>query len=211
MIVAIARELGAGGRAVGDAVAAALGIELLDNQIVNLVAQRIGAPESYVAERDEQVEGFVERLLRGITAAYPEAQSAQKLPDWSESHLVMLTEAIIKERAASESIVVIGRGAPFLLKERRDVVRVFITAPADVRIARIAQRLSLSRDDALKEMRKSDQHRAAYFKEHYNVVDWRDPRHYDLVLDTGRFGIEGAARLTVEAAKLVLDEVRLPN
>ena len=74
MIVAIARELGAGGRAVGEAVASALSVELLDNQIVDLVAQRLGAPESYVAERDEQVESFAERLLRGITAAYPESQ-----------------------------------------------------------------------------------------------------------------------------------------
>src|ERR1700687_5788562 len=137
MIVAISRELGAGGRAVGEAVAGALGVELLDNQIVNMVAARIGAPESYVAARDEQVESFVDRLLRGITAAYPEAQSAQGLPDWSEARLVQLTSTIIKERAASESLVVIGRGAPFLLKDRSDVLRVLVTAPTAVRAARV--------------------------------------------------------------------------
>lgn len=204
MIVAIARELGAGGRAVGDAVAAALNIPLLDNEIVNLVAQRIGAPESYVAERDEQPESFTDRVLRGITAAYPESLSSQGLPDWSEEHLVQLTETIIKERAASESLVVIGRGAPILLKDRPDAVRVFVTAPQAERVARVAQRLGLSADDALKEVRKSDQHRAAYFKEHYAVDDWRDPRYYDLVVNTARFGIDGAARLVVGAARALL-------
>jgi cytidylate kinase len=203
MIVAIGRELGAGGHAVGEAVAAALHVELLDNEIVNLVAQRIGAPESYVAERDEQVESFVDRLLRGITAAYPESFSGRDLPDWSETHLVQLTGAIIKERAASESLVVIGRGAPILLKDRADVLRVFVTAPEDVRAARVAQRLGTARDEAIKELRKSDQHRATYLKEHYGVADWRDPRHYDLVVDTGRLGIDGAARLVVEAAQLL--------
>ena len=176
MIVAIGRELGAGGHAVGEAVASALSVELLDNQIVDLVAQRMGAPEAYVAERDEQVEGFAERLLRSITAAYPESQSAPALPDWSEAHLVQLTESIIKERAASESLVVIGRGAPILLKDRPDVVRVFVTAPTDVRVARISERLGLIRDEALKALRKSDQHRAAYYKEHYGVAEWRASR-----------------------------------
>ncbi|HLN46994.1 MAG TPA: cytidylate kinase-like family protein [Magnetospirillaceae bacterium] len=201
MIIAIARELGAGGRGVGEAVATALDIPLLDNEIVNLVAERIGAPEAYVAQRDEQVESFTERVLRGITAAYPESLSSQELPDWSEERLVQLTETIIKERAASESLVVVGRGAPMLLKDRLDVVRVFVSAPQAERAARIAARMGLSADDALKEMRKSDQHRAAYFKEHYNVTDWRDPRHYDLVVNTARLGIEGAARLVVEAAR----------
>jgi hypothetical protein len=201
VIIAIARELGAGGRGVGEAVAAALDIPLLDNEIVNLVAERIGAPEAYVAQRDEQVESFTERVLRGITAAYPESLSSQGLPDWSEERLVQLTETIIKERAASESLVVVGRGAPMLLKDRLDVVRVFVSAPQPERAARIGARLGLSADDALKEMRKSDQHRAAYFKENYNVTDWRDPRHYDLVVNTARLGIEGAARLIVEAAR----------
>jgi len=203
MIVAIARELGAGGRAVGEAVAATLSVELLDNQIVDLVAQRLGAPESYVAERDEHVESFAERLLRGITAAYPESQAARGVPDWSEAHLVQLTGTIIKERAASESLVVIGRGAPILLKDRADVVRVFVTAPIEVRVARIAERLGVSREEALKELRKSDQHRAAYYKEHYGVAEWRDARHYDLVVDTARFGIDSAAQLVIDAVNVL--------
>ncbi|MBV8172686.1 MAG: cytidylate kinase-like family protein [Candidatus Eremiobacteraeota bacterium] len=204
MIVAIARELGAGGLAVGEAVANELGIPLLDKEIVDLVAQRIGAPESYVAQRDEQVETFTERVLRGITAAYPEAMAARALPDWSEQNLVKLTETIIRERAAGESLVVIGRGAPVLLKDRPDVVRVFLTAPAAQRTTSVAARLGLSNEDALKEIRRSDQHRAAYYKQHYGVLDWRDPRHYDLVVNTARFGIEGAARMIVDAAREVV-------
>src|SRR5579872_6701080 len=85
MIVAFARELGAGGREIGERVAQALHAELLDNQIVDLVAARLGAPASYVQAHDEHVEGFVERLFRVITSAYPEAYAGEGLPDWSRN------------------------------------------------------------------------------------------------------------------------------
>jgi len=112
MIVAFARELGAGGREIGEHVAHALQAELLDNEIVDLVAARLGAPAAYVQAHDEHVESFVERLFRIITAAYPEAYAAQGLPDWSEERLVHLTASIIQEHARTQSLVVIGRGAP---------------------------------------------------------------------------------------------------
>jgi uncharacterized protein len=202
VIVAIGRELGAGGHAVGEAVAKLLGVELLDNEIVDLVAARMGAPTSYVAERDEQVESFADRLIRVFTAAHPEAYTAQGLPDWSEDRLVKLTNDIIKEHAASASLVVIGRGAPMLLKDRADVLRVFVTAPDDVRIQRLCERTSVARDEALREIKKSDQRRAAYLKEQYGV-EWRDPHNYDLVVDTGRFSVRAAAQLVVDATTLI--------
>ncbi|HXM18539.1 MAG TPA: cytidylate kinase-like family protein [Candidatus Tumulicola sp.] len=202
MIVAIARELGAGGHAVGEAVARLLRVELLDNEIVDLVAARMGAPTSYVAERDEQVESFADRLIRVFTAAHPEEYGAQALPDWSEDRLVQLTNDIIKEHAASASLVVIGRGAPMLLKDRPDVLRVFVTAPNEVRIKRVCERTSVTLEEAAREIKKSDQRRTAYLKEHYGV-EWREPHNYDIVVDTGRFTIDQAAQLIVDAATLI--------
>src|SRR5450755_3962620 len=200
MIVAIGRELGAGGRDVGERVAAAMHAELLDNQIVDLVAAKIGAPASFVRARDENVEGFVDRLFRVITAAYPEAYGPEGLPDWSEERLVQLTASIIQEHAQCESLVVIGRGAPVLLKERRDVFRVFIAGSLEGRIARLGRRTGISHDDAAREIKKSDQHRAAYMQTHYHA-DWRDPGNYDLVMNTDRLGVDGAAELILHAAR----------
>ena len=200
MIVAIARELGAGSQQIGDRVAAALGAELLDKQIVDLVAAKIGAPASYVEAHDEHVESFVDRLFRVITAAYPEAYAAENMPDWSEERLVALTASIIQERAQRQSLVVIGRGAPFLLKDRADVLRVFVTAPFNVRQRRLSEHRGYTVDEATRELKKSDQQRAAYMMQHYRV-DWRDPSGYDLVVNTGRLSIDEAARLIGEAAQ----------
>ena len=201
MIVAIGRELGAGGRDVGERIAHALHAELLDNQIVDLVAARIGAPASYVQARDENVESFVDRLFRVITAAYPEAYGPEGLPDWSEERLVQLTETIIEERSHGEPLVVIGRGAPVLLRDRRDVFRVFVTASHEGRIARLMRRGAPSREDALRDIKKSDAHRAAYMQTYYHV-DWRDAANYDLVVNTDRLGIDAAADAVLHAMRV---------
>lgn len=203
MIVAIGRELGAGGHEVGERIADTIGAELLDNQIVDLVAQKIGAPASYVAAKDENVESFAERLFSTIRQAQPEAYAAgDPMPDWSEDRLVALTADIIREQARDRSVVVIGRGAPILLKDFPGVLRVFVIAPIEARIDRLSQRTGCSRDDALKQIKSSDQHRAAYMKQHFGV-DWRDPHLYDLVVNSGTLGVEEAARIAVECLKII--------
>ena len=114
--------------------------------------------------------------------------------------MVQLTASIIEEHARRESLVVIGRGAPVLLKERRDVFRVFVAGSVDGRVARICRRTGVSRDDALREIKKSDQHRAAYMQT-YNHTDWRDPGNYDLVVNTDRLGVEVTADIIVHATR----------
>jgi len=203
VIVAIGRELGAGGHEIGERIAALIGAELLDNQIVDTVAQKIGAPAAYVEARDEQVESFADRLFRAITAAQPEAYAAgDAVPDWSEERLFALTGDIIRERARDRSVVVIGRGAPVLLKGLPGLLRLFVIADAEARAARLQLRLSCTREEALKRMKSSDQHRAAYMKQHFGV-DWRDPHGYDLVVNSGAVGVDQAARIAVECLKVL--------
>ena len=201
MIVAFARELGAGGRDVGERVARALDTELLDNEIIDLVAARLGAPSSFVKAHDEHVESFVERLFRVITAAYPEAYAGGPMPDWSEERLAELTASIIFERARSQSLVVIGRGAPILLRDRDDVLRVLVVASFQTRVRRLRERLGYSADEALREIRTSDQHRTAYMQQHYHV-EWKDPTLYDVVINTDHISYDRAAALVVEAAQV---------
>ena len=200
MIVAFGRQLGAGGRQIGERVARSLRVELLDNQIVDLVAARLGAPSSYVEARDEHVEGFVDRLFRVINAAYPEAYAGEGLPDWSEARLAQLTAQIIQEQAQTQSLVVIGRAAPILLGGRADVVRVLVVASTETRVRRLCDRLQVTPEEALRQVRQSDQHRHAYMQQHYQA-DWLDVRLYDLVINTDRMTYDAGAAVAVEAAR----------
>lgn len=203
MIVAIGRELGAGGHEVGERIAAMIGAELLDNQIVDLVAQKIGAPAAYVAAKDETVETFAERLFRSIRQAQPEAYAASAdIPDWSEDRLFALTSDIIRERAREHALVVIGRGAPILLKNMPGLLRLFVVAPMDARVRRLAERTGVSAEEASRQIKASDQRRAAYMKQYFGA-DWRDPHQYDLVVNSGVLGVEQAARIAVECLRII--------
>ena len=195
MIVALGRELGAGGRDIGERIAERLGVELLDKQIVDLVAARLGAPTSYVEALDENVESFVDRLFGVMRSAYPEAYAAEGLPDWSEERMVELTASIIKEHA-THSLVIIGRGAPMLLRDRPDAVRAFITAPSEVRVRRVQARTGCAAEFAAREVKRSDQHRLAYMRQYYNV-DWRDARLYDVVVNTEHLSADAAADVII--------------
>lgn len=203
MIVAIGRELGAGGHEVGERIAALIGAELLDDQIVDLVAQKIGAPASYVAAKDETVETFAERLFHSIRQAQPEAYAAgTDIPDWSEDRLFALTSDLIRERAREHSLVVIGRGAPILLANMPGLLRLFVIAPIEARVRRLTERMGVSAEEALREIKASDQRRAAYLKQYFGV-DWRDPHLYDLIVNSGALGVEQAARIAVECVRII--------
>lgn len=87
-----------------------------------------------------------------------------------------------------------------LLRDRRDAVRAFITAPLDVRVTRVQARTGCSADDAAREVKKSDQQRLAYMQQYYHA-DWRDPRLYDIVVNTEHLTPEVAADLIIGAAR----------
>jgi cytidylate kinase len=86
-------------------------------------------------------------------------------------------------------------------------VRTFITAPFDVRVQRVQARTGCAPDYAAREVKKSDQHRLAYMRQHYNV-DWRDPGLYDAVLNTEHLSPEAAAEIVIAAGNRLPVAVR---
>ena len=93
--------------------------------------------------------------------------------------------------------VIVGRGAHFRL-DPQVTLRVRVIAPLELRTARVAARDGLSRDDARAKILRIDGERIAFNKQHYGA-DISDPSHYDLVVNAGTLGIEGAADLSVRA------------
>ena len=85
--------------------------------------------------------------------------------------------------------------------DTKTTLRVRVIAPLDVRVARIAERDRLSEADARAKVLRIDGERVAFNRHHYNA-DLTDPNNYDMVLNTGTLGIEGAAAQTVSAFQL---------
>jgi CMP/dCMP kinase len=204
MLITISRQYGAGGSEVARRVAAALGWRVVDNEVVEKVAARAGVPPELVAEREERVPGFVERLARTLAASTPELFPASvpggTLPKLQEADLVRITESVVAEAAAKGRLVLVGRAAPAVLAQERDSLHVKLVAPRPYRIQAAAERLGVDLQKAAAVVDESDGTRARYHRQYYHR-DWNDPVHYHLVLNTGALGLEGATDIIVGEAR----------
>lgn len=200
MIITISRQFGAGGSEVARRVAEALDWRLVDNELVDRVAERAGLPPEEVARRDERSPGFLERLVR-VLARVPELfpKPAEKAPEPEEARLVRLTESVVAELAVEGRVVLVGRAGPAVLRGKLDALHVKIVAPLSERLRTAAERLGLAPKDAEKVLQETDANRARYLKQHYGR-DWNDSTNYDMVLNAGTLGLEGGTRVIVAEA-----------
>ena len=201
MLITVSRQYGAGGSEVAARVAHTLGWRVVDNELVERVAARAGLAPEDVAQREERVSTFIERLARTLVAATPElvvppeAEGTAPEPD-----LVRITERVVEEVAAEGRVVLVGRAAPAVLARERDAIHVKVVAPRDWRIRVIAQRLSMPLEEAATLTDETDRNRSRYHRQHYQR-DWADPANYHLVLNTAALGLDVAAEVIVGRAR----------
>ncbi|MBV9440344.1 MAG: cytidylate kinase-like family protein [Candidatus Eremiobacteraeota bacterium] len=197
----VSRTYGAGGLAVCRALAERLGYRLLDEELPQTVAVRLGTTPEIVKSVADRPRGLGERVLASLAGAVPETgQPAAP----SEADLTVasrrVVEDAVRDAAAAGDVVIVGRMASAILGGRPDVVRVFLSAPLEWRVAHVAESLGIAADAARTEIARIDDARRSYAKEQYRVP-WGDPRHYDLVLDTSRFGTDGSADVLAAAVR----------
>jgi CMP/dCMP kinase len=202
-VITITRQYASGGSAVAQQVATALGWTVIDNEFVDEVARRAGLAPAAVAEREERAPGLLERLARTLAVASPELfVSAEAVPrvESDEATIVKLTERIIAEAAAHGRAVLVGRGAQALLAQRPDALHVYVVASRPWRIRLAVERLGVPPGDAEAALDDTDRRRDQYVKTYYRRHR-QDVVNYDMVVNTERLGIEGAASAVVAEAR----------
>jgi cytidylate kinase len=203
MLITISRQYGAGGSHVAAQVARTLGWRVVDNELVERVAALAGLTPEDVAQREERVSTFIERLARTIVAATPELvvpPEAGGTATLGEADLVRITERVVEEVAGEGKVVLVGRAAPAVLARERDAIHVKIVAPRDWRLRVAADRLGVSAEEASTITDETDRMRARYHRQYYQR-DWADPANYHMVLNTAALGLEGAAEAVVGRAR----------
>lgn len=207
MVVTISREWGAGGETVGRMVADRLGWEYLDGKIVDLVAARLGVGKEVVESYDERTSGVLDRLLQQLaTVDFSAPQDvAAWTPPYSDptfdlsSSVLRVTQEILRQAATRGRSVIVGRGGAYFLADRPEVIRVFLRASLEARLATVlANHRGLDEASARKLLKRHDANSGAYIKQVYGH-DWMHPSHYDLVIDTSRLGHGRAADAIVAA------------
>jgi cytidylate kinase len=203
VIITISREYGAAGRAVSHALAGHLGYSILDEELANVVATRLGTSPEVVDGNDVRSSGFAQRLMRSLTAAAPDVFHPPTEHDDLAASVMREVERHMHEAAAAGNVVVVGRFGNFVLRERPDVLRVFLFAPLAWRIEHIMASLGCTEAVARAEIARVDRARRNSARERYDF-DFGDPHAYDLVLDVARLGVAGTVA-AIDAARSALE------
>ncbi|HEY5257133.1 MAG TPA: cytidylate kinase-like family protein [Candidatus Baltobacteraceae bacterium] len=198
MIVTISMEYGTGATAIAAAAAAALGYEVIDDQLPVVVAKRLQISERAVEAAEDSRRSIGERMMTGLELATPEVLSAP-LPENFDETMLRAVQTAVREYAARGNIILLGRGAGVILGRRPDLVRVFLHAPRAWRIERIAAAIGDAKL-ATVEVDRIDAARRAYIKDWYGER-WGDVERYDVLVDVSSFGLDGAAGLIVASVR----------
>ena len=202
-VITITRQYASGGSEVARLVAAALRWDVIDNEFVDQVARRAGLPKDTVAQRDERAPGLLERLARTLAAGSPElfiATAGIPRVDPDEAAIVRVTERVIAEAAAHGRIVLVGRGAQAVLAQRPDALHVYVVAPRPWRMKLAVERLGVNPAEVDKVVDETDRERDQYVRTYYGRQR-QDVVNYDMVVNTEKLGIDGAAALVVAEAR----------
>jgi len=204
---------GSGGSQVAERVAHTLGSTLLDNAVVDQVAERLGVSPAEVSAREERVPSLAERLARTLTLAGPELRTpvdnVAVLP--VDERMLDVTRRVIAEAAARGPVVVVGRGAQMMLAEREDALHVFCAAPREALVARARERIPPGeRRSPERIVDETNRQREQYVMRHWQR-SWTAPENYHLCVNTAWLGIDGAVELVVRVArrKFAADEPRV--
>lgn len=195
LVFTIGRQYGSGGREVGEKLAEQLGIRCYDKEILAKASQESGYCEEVFSNYDEQP---VSALLFNVAIGNLNTFVGSQTPISMEAFLAQYHT--IESLAEADSCVFIGRCSDYVLRERSDVINVFIMADDESRIERISARNGISKEQAESVMKRTDKNRASYYS-YYTEQRWGDAKNYDLCLDSGKIGVDGCVEIILDFAK----------
>ena len=188
-IITISREFGSGGRFIGEEVAKKLGIAYYDKNIINEIAEKSGLSPEYIQESAE---------LSPKKGLFAYAFAGRDITGKSVEDLVYEAQRkVILELAEKESCVIIGRNADYILKDRDDVLNVFIHGDTPEKIQRITRLYNVEEQKAVKMMVDIDKRRMANYN-FYTNQKWGKADNYTLCLNSSQLRYDRCEKIIME-------------
>ena len=188
-IITISREFGSGGRFIGEEVAKKLGFACYDKNIIGQIAEKSGLAPEYIRESAE---------LSPKKGLFAYAFAGRDITGKSVEDLVYETQRkVILELAEKESCVIIGRNADFILKDRDDVLNVFIYGDLPEKVERICRLYHVSEQEAVRMMADIDKRRMTNYN-FYTEQKWGKASNYTVCLNSSRIGYERCEAVIME-------------
>ena len=180
-VITISREFGSGGRTIGKLVAERLGIPCYDQELIETIEEKSGLTKEFIAENSEYAKrggwlanAFADRSIRGLSV---------------QDYIWTIQRQTILELAEQGPCVIVGRCADYILKDKADLLTVFIHASVEARAKRIVEKYGESAESPEKRLRDKDIRRSSYYH-FYTDVEWGICKNYDVSLDSGVVGID---------------------
>lgn len=195
-IITISREYGSGGSIVAKKLGKELQLKVYDEEILQLIADDCGFDVKYIAD-------VVEKLKLGnsfdITTCLGFCSNSFTCNcKLNGDDIFSSINNVIRNLAKEGDCIIVGRCADYILKDRKDVLNVFLYSSYDDRRRRVVDEYGLNEEKASDEMKKQDRFRARYYN-YYCERKWATLGNYSIMLNVGKMGIDGCVEVLKEA------------
>ena len=187
-VITISREYGSGGRAIGEKLAKELGIPFYNKELILMAAKESGLSEEYIKKTEQ---------MKSTSFLYGLYMGAQALP--MNDQIFLVQSKIIREIAEEGPCVIVGRCADYILRERNDLLNIFIHAPLAFRAERAKKVYEKEAGNMEDFVKKQDKKRASFYN-YFSQNKWGDARHYHLAISS-EYGVDFAVEVLKHAAQ----------
>ena len=202
-VITIGRELGSGGKTIGELMAKELGIPVYDRRLIMMAAQESGlAPEVFERADETPGKGVMASIMRTLSSPFASYSSIYN-NSMSKESLFQVQADIIRQKAAEESCIIVGRCSDYILREHPRHLDIFVRANYEDRVAQLVKRHGCTDKEAKELIDKIDEIRSDYHN-FYAKTNWGDSRAYDICVNSSILGIEETAKLLLDFAKKAL-------
>lgn len=197
-VVTFARGFGSGGKEIASMLAKNLGIHCYENRILTLASQMSGLDEKLFLDINERIRGNggFTNFLRGLPKSRQYIARNEKFV--SDDRLFEYQSQIINNLADQESCVIVGKCADYVLRDRPNVVSIYIEAPRAFCVERTMQKMKVSAKVASATIENTDKYRADYYKYYTHGNYWTNPVNYDMTLNSEKVGVERCVKVIEE-------------
>ena len=183
IIITISREYGSGGRFVGKIIADKLNIPFYDKELITLASKKSGLSKKYIEKLDQN-------------------KSKANYINNNDDRIFIAEEKVIKD-LASNSCVIVGRCADYVLRNNKDAIKIFLYSDLKSKEKRAIKYYGLKKETAVKEINKINNARKKHYK-FYTGRDWLDFNNYDFSFNVDKYGVEKTAENIVNIVKINL-------
>lgn len=181
IVITISREYGSGGRFVGKLLAEKLGINFYDKELISLTAKESGLSKDYISIKDEK-------------------KKSGNYMNNNDDRIFIAEKKVIENLSRNESCVIVGRCADYILKDKKDVLKVFLYSNMEDKIKRVVKYYGIDKNKAEKIIEKENKERAKHYK-YYTDRDWILTTNYDIMINVDKYGIESVVDYIINLIK----------